>query len=142
MRAVKAPKLFLHTGEQSVKLRKKLGLNQSDFWSRVRVTQSGGSRYESQCHWGHADPNGTLLTGDELMLTLDVPYVPAQDASLVLAQAAAASSTPPTADYLMKTCTETEHTTNLNSALRSSQRLRILFKQTVPVISLPRNARQ
>ncbi|MDD5175330.1 MAG: transcriptional regulator [Sterolibacterium sp.] len=27
--------------------RKNLGLNQSDFWSRYGVTQSGGSRYES-----------------------------------------------------------------------------------------------
>ena len=27
--------------------RKKLGLNQSEFWSRFGVTQSGGSRYES-----------------------------------------------------------------------------------------------
>ena len=28
-------------------LRKKLGLNQADFWAHVGVTQSGGSRYES-----------------------------------------------------------------------------------------------
>ncbi len=28
-------------------LRKKLGLNQMDFWSQIGVTQSGGSRYES-----------------------------------------------------------------------------------------------
>lgn len=28
-------------------IRRKLGLNQSDFWSKVGVTQSGGSRYES-----------------------------------------------------------------------------------------------
>lgn len=27
--------------------RKKLGLNQKDFWTRYGVTQSGGSRYES-----------------------------------------------------------------------------------------------
>lgn len=27
--------------------RKKLGLNQTAYWSRVGVTQSGGSRYES-----------------------------------------------------------------------------------------------
>ena len=27
--------------------RESLGLNQSEFWSRVLVTQSGGSRYES-----------------------------------------------------------------------------------------------
>ncbi len=28
-------------------MRRKLGLNQSQFWTAVRVTQSGGSRYES-----------------------------------------------------------------------------------------------
>lgn len=28
-------------------LRKKLGINQIEFWSRIGVTQSGGSRYES-----------------------------------------------------------------------------------------------
>lgn len=28
-------------------IRRKLGLNQQDFWSRIGVTQSGGSRYES-----------------------------------------------------------------------------------------------
>jgi DNA-binding transcriptional regulator YiaG len=29
------------------KLRESLGLNQTQFWARVEVTQSGGSRYES-----------------------------------------------------------------------------------------------
>ncbi len=28
-------------------IRRKLGLNQSQFWSQIGVTQSGGSRYES-----------------------------------------------------------------------------------------------
>lgn len=28
-------------------LRERLGLNQVDFWGRIHVTQSGGSRYES-----------------------------------------------------------------------------------------------
>lgn len=28
-------------------IRHKLGLNQSEFWSKIGVTQSGGSRYES-----------------------------------------------------------------------------------------------
>jgi len=28
-------------------IRRKLGLNQHDFWNKVGVTQSGGSRYES-----------------------------------------------------------------------------------------------
>lgn len=46
-KAAKAPKLFLQTGEQAATLRRKLGVNQSVFWSRIRVTQSGGSRYES-----------------------------------------------------------------------------------------------
>jgi len=46
-KSTKAPKLFLQTGEDAVVLRSKLALNQSDFWSRITVTQSGGSRYES-----------------------------------------------------------------------------------------------
>jgi DNA-binding transcriptional regulator YiaG len=28
------------------KLRESLGLNQTEFWARIEVTQSGGSRYE------------------------------------------------------------------------------------------------
>ena len=28
-------------------IRQRLGLNQQEFWSKVGVTQSGGSRYES-----------------------------------------------------------------------------------------------
>jgi transcriptional regulator with XRE-family HTH domain len=28
-------------------LRASLGLNQADFWGRIEVTQSGGSRYET-----------------------------------------------------------------------------------------------
>ncbi len=29
------------------KIRQRLGLNQQEFWTRIGVTQSGGSRYES-----------------------------------------------------------------------------------------------
>ena len=29
------------------RIRRKLGMNQHQFWSRLGVTQSGGSRYES-----------------------------------------------------------------------------------------------
>ena len=36
-----------YTGDDVVALRKKLNLNQSEFWSPLGVTQSGGSRYES-----------------------------------------------------------------------------------------------
>ena len=35
------------TGEQAIKLRKKLGMNQADFWNILGVTQSGSSRYET-----------------------------------------------------------------------------------------------
>jgi transcriptional regulator with XRE-family HTH domain len=31
----------------ALKLRKRLGLNQAEFWGRIEVTQSGGSRYEN-----------------------------------------------------------------------------------------------
>jgi transcriptional regulator with XRE-family HTH domain len=34
------------TGEPR-EIRRKLGLNQQQFWSKIGVTQSGGSRYES-----------------------------------------------------------------------------------------------
>ena len=30
------------------KLRHGLGLNQAEFWERLEITQSGGSRYESE----------------------------------------------------------------------------------------------
>ena len=36
-----------HKKIDALKLRKRLGLNQSDFWRRLAVTQSGGSRYEN-----------------------------------------------------------------------------------------------
>ena len=36
-----------YTGEEVLAMRKKANLNQSEFWSPIGVTQSGGSRYES-----------------------------------------------------------------------------------------------
>lgn len=41
------PKCFIETGKEAKLLRSKMGKNQSEFWSRISVTQSGGSRYES-----------------------------------------------------------------------------------------------
>ena len=41
------PKYFIETGKEAKLLRSTLGMNQSEFWSRISVTQSGGSRYES-----------------------------------------------------------------------------------------------
>lgn len=40
-------KLKHFTGTEIREHRKKLGLNQSEFWEHFRTTQSGGSRYES-----------------------------------------------------------------------------------------------
>ncbi|WP_412479877.1 helix-turn-helix domain-containing protein [Azonexus sp. IMCC34839] len=40
-----------------IQARKSSGLNQSDFWGRIGVTQSGGSRYES----GRAMPKPTQM---------------------------------------------------------------------------------
>lgn len=39
--------MAMATKNKWAKLRKKLNMNQRDFWSRVKVTQSGGSRYET-----------------------------------------------------------------------------------------------
>jgi hypothetical protein len=60
----------------------------------------------------------TLITGEELMFIMDVPYVPAQDAPVVLAQADAAGAIPP-ADYILKDCQETFHTPDPRSAFRA-----------------------
>lgn len=41
------PKLVYTNAVQVIALRKQHRLNQSEFWARVAVTQSGGSRYEA-----------------------------------------------------------------------------------------------
>ncbi len=40
-------KILCNDGIEARKLRRELGMNQAEFWGRVMVTQSGGSRYES-----------------------------------------------------------------------------------------------
>lgn len=40
-------KLKTYSGAEVLELRRKLGLNQRDFWAPFQTTQSGGSRYES-----------------------------------------------------------------------------------------------
>lgn len=37
----------MRTGAEVRKLRERLGMNQTDFWSRVSVQQSAASRYET-----------------------------------------------------------------------------------------------
>lgn len=43
----KSIQLLCPTGKDARCLRRRLGMNQADFWHQVSVTQSGGSRYES-----------------------------------------------------------------------------------------------
>ena len=43
----KAPKCAPITGEAALAMRQRAGLNQTQFWSRVGIGQSAGSRYES-----------------------------------------------------------------------------------------------
>jgi DNA-binding transcriptional regulator YiaG len=73
-KAIKAPKLFLTTGVEALALRKKLAFNQSEFWSRVAIGQSGGSRYES----GRKLPR-------PVQLLLHLAYAPEAQAGTVLA---------------------------------------------------------
>lgn len=47
MATKKMPALKFGSPDVIREYRRKHGLNQSSFWSRVGVTQSGGSRYES-----------------------------------------------------------------------------------------------
>lgn len=54
-------------------MRKKLGMNQMDFWGKIGVTQSGGSRYES----GRNIPKPTIIA-------LHVVYTPSTELSTVL----------------------------------------------------------
>lgn len=37
----------MKTGQEARKAREVLGMNQTEFWSRVKVNQSAASRYES-----------------------------------------------------------------------------------------------
>ena len=46
-----------YTSHDLIQLRKKLGLNQSEFWKAINVTQSCGSRYER----GRKVPDQVLL---------------------------------------------------------------------------------
>ena len=58
-------------------------------------------------------------TGEELMFIMDIPYVPMQDTPIVLAQAATpGAGVTPQADYILKDCQETEHTSDPRSAWR------------------------
>jgi len=43
----KQPRMKLAEFINPREIRRRLGLNQEDFWTKIGVTQSGGSRYES-----------------------------------------------------------------------------------------------
>lgn len=57
----KLPNLTFSSSEEIRAFRQKHGMNQNCFWSRVGVTQSGGSRYESD-HRRIPRPVWILLT--------------------------------------------------------------------------------
>jgi hypothetical protein len=61
----------------------------------------------------------TLITGEELMFTMDVPYVPAQETLIVLAQADTTAGSTPLPDFILKECQQTESTGNPRSADRA-----------------------
>ena len=70
------PTLLCSDGLFAGRLRKSLGLNQIEFWSRVGVTQSGGSRYEAgrsmpkQVTWLLHLTYGSAEQADELLAWL------------------------------------------------------------------------
>ena len=66
---------------------------------------------------GLLDHAQTLVTGEELMFAMDMPYVPAQEPTIVIAQAAG-TAVPPV-DFILKDCQETQPTPdNPKSAMR------------------------
>ena len=67
------PRYFIESGKEAKLLRAKLGMNQSEFWSRISVTQSGGSRYES----GRSLPK-------PVRLLLHLAYAPEKQAMAML----------------------------------------------------------
>lgn len=60
------PKMFLTTADEIRSFRRKLGMNQGVFWSRIGITQSGGSRYEA----------GDRKIPRTIQLLLHVAYAP------------------------------------------------------------------
>jgi len=67
------PTLLCPDGLSAGRLRKNLKLNQLEFWARVGITQSGGSRYESgrnmpkQVAWLLHLAYGTAKQADDLL---------------------------------------------------------------------------
>lgn len=72
---MKFPAHAINTPDEIKATRKKLGLNQAQFWSPLGVTQSGGSRYES----GRSVPPPTLIL-------LNIAYGPEKVASKLIEQ--------------------------------------------------------
>lgn len=76
---------------------------------------------------GVIDYTQTLIEGEELMFIMDVPVVPAQEAPIVLAQAATPTAgTTPQPDFILQTCGETESTGDPSSAMHAVDPARML----------------
>ena len=86
---------------------------QADFPGAGAATEA--STINSQALQDYAE---VLTIGEELMFTMDVPYIPALEAPISLVQAAATSVVPPV-DFILKECTETQPTPDYpRSAMR------------------------
>lgn len=70
---ISKPKPVFRSGKEAKEFRSKLNLNQSEFWGRISVTQSGGSRYES----GRALPK-------PVQLLLHLAYAPEKQVQAML----------------------------------------------------------
>ena len=84
------------------------------------ATQTNSSSTTLVDAQGLLDYTQTLITGEELMFTMDVPSVPAQQTQIVQTQAAttnAGKASRP--DYILKDCTEVENPSNPMSATQS-----------------------
>lgn len=79
------------------------------------------------------DYANNITTGDELMFTMDVPYIPVQDAPIVLAQTAApAAGSTPQPDFILKDCQQTESTGDPRSAMRAVDPAYLLHNYLAP----------
>ncbi|MEO7622036.1 MAG: matrixin family metalloprotease, partial [Gallionella sp.] len=81
------------------------------------VSPAATLQTDAQRLWDYAQD---IITGEELMFTMDVPYVPVQDTPILLVQAATpGAGATPQPDYLLKDCQETTSVGDPTSAFRA-----------------------
>lgn len=83
------------------------------------VTEAAAAGENYAIMAGQLSLSPIIAEGEELMFTMDVPYVLARDTPIVLAQATASGSTAPQPDYILQQCQETESTGDPRSAMHA-----------------------